>query len=261
MSTLYFHTRDEGTAELRGFEHAHLCQLVRKIAVGTVSLGDGERLKALASKEEAKRIRDPFDIVALDWYRTSLAVNAGGLFTYGGRNLDTFEVVLNTAMALGSDPVRLAARVYAQGDIHAWVDSPNRSWLADVIDEGLDTGVYRRSLNGTSCGWENVTRLLSRSSGGPVVMSYSVSGAFPSERLTDYERDESDASPWDDLTDHQKWDVCMAKLRASGPGHTGLELHPANFKHVRFGHGLSLLDLLAEDYEDRIEAALEGAHP
>jgi len=258
VSRLYFHTRDEGTAELMGFEYHHLCEAVRTIARGTVGLDDGDRLKGLMSPEVARSsFQGVFDLRQLNFYRTCTSTSRRGLATFDGKDLDAFHLVLNTAMALGNDPIRLAVRIFGQGDIHAWVDGSNRSWVADIIDEGLDFGVYRQSLRGTSCGWEDVTSLLRGADDAPVVMSYSVERAFPDGRLTDYVYDEDGMSPFDDLPAEEQWDVAMAGLRSEKrPDRRGLEIKPGDWKGVRFGYGLSMLDLLADDYEERIRRAL-----
>lgn len=259
MSALYFHTRDEGVAELRGFEYHHLCETVREIAEGVVGLNDGGRLKSLMSPTVAQSsFRGPFDLQHLNFYRTCLSTSKRDLATFDGEDLGTFHLVLNTAMALGNDPVRLAVRIFGQGDIHAWIDGPNRAWIADIIQEGLDFGVYRQSLKGTPCGWGDVMSLLRSADDAPVVMSYSVESWFPSELLTDYVRDANDESPWDDLSPQEQWDTAMAGLQSrKRADRQGLEIQPNDWKDVRFGYGLSMLDLLAEDHRERIRKALD----
>lgn len=259
MSRLYFHTRDEGTAELMGFEYHHLCQLVRDVATATLDIHDGERLRSLLrpDRRSTELTGGLFDIRSLDRYKTRIRICEQGILCFDGVDLGTFDTVLNTAMTLGSDPVRLAARIYGQGDIHAWIDGPNRSWIADLIDEGLDTGAYRKGIDDRSSKWEEVQSLLRSSIEAPVVLSYSVGATFPDDRLTDFERDENDESPFDALPADKQWDLAMTTLRSnSKPGWTGLELKPSTWKEARFGYGLSFLDLLADDYRQRIEEAL-----
>jgi hypothetical protein len=100
--------------------------------------------------------------------------------------------------------------------------------------------------------------LLRGADDAPVVMSYSVESWFPDESLTDYARDENDESPWDDLSPQEQWDAAMAGLRSEvRSDRRGLEIQPKDWKDVRFGCGLSMLDLLAEDYQERIRKALD----
>jgi len=108
-------------------------------------------------------------------------------------------VHLNTALATGSDPVRLAAKL--SGWEHVWVDGPDRAWLADVIDEGLEHGPFRRGMwyvdavggghvaeghpdrKWSSQGWEDVTAFLRDRDNEPVVTEHSTGDSFPDRVL------------------------------------------------------------------------------
>ena len=117
--------------------------------------------------------------------RTALSGIGSRDMLVAGVSLDPSSVSLNTALALGSDPVRLAAKIHGWCEVHAWFDGPDRAWAADIIDQGLAAGIYRRGHPadaGYSQGWEQVQALLRERDDEPVVMSYSVCDQFPNQR-------------------------------------------------------------------------------
>lgn len=267
MSRLYFHTR-EATAELMGTE-AHW---LRSIAfdTGCAPLHD-------MSAEFALRLHGLLPIG--HWlkshpvgsgfgrnYQTALrAALDGTVVEFEGRSIDSFALILNTALALGNDVVKLATRLHAQCEIHGWVAGSDRAWMADLIDHGLEVGTLRRTIQphgegpnapAIAQGWEEVTALLRSTDSGPAVLSYSVTSGFPDPRIAGlYICDGDPDDPyavWKELTPDQQWDAAFAKLAAE-PG--GLRIGPDNLS-ARFDHGLSLLDLQADDWADHARKAL-----
>jgi hypothetical protein len=94
-----------------------------------------------------------------------------------GKPLRLSSLILNTALVAGSDPVRLLARLTGQCELHTYVEGPHRAWLADIIKEGLGTGVLRRfgpDVENDHVGWPAVEALLGERDDGPVVVSDSV---------------------------------------------------------------------------------------
>jgi hypothetical protein len=59
------------------------------------------------------------------------------------QSLDRREIILNTALAWGSDPVRLLVRLYGGVGRFLYVEGPHRVWLTTLIEEGRDRGVLR----------------------------------------------------------------------------------------------------------------------
>lgn len=108
-----------------------------------------------------------------------------------GAMLDGFAVVLNTAMRLGSDEVRLLARLHGQCEIHAFVRPDGASFVATLIERGLKIGLYRPAM-----GWEDVRTLLleSASQDRAVVTSYSVTDTFPGRNPETDEPNDWDAA-------------------------------------------------------------------
>lgn len=278
-----------GSAELKGSERAWLAGLVNDIGVGILSLG------SYGHAEHLMDFVDPAHYLYLDpeqerragwqagWassYETAFRVDAGRapLVQFQGRALSTFTLALNTALKLGSDPVKLGARIHGQCELNCWVDGPNRAWMADIIDHGLETGVYRTGPEDASQGWEDVAVFLRSSTEEPVVLYDSIgSEGFPSAYIGDWmpawpegipqthegwdmmsedqkrERDErSDA--WYELSYAEQWAISWPALKAK-KGH-GLEIRPDNWRRFHFGHGLSTLDLVAHDARTRIAKAL-----
>lgn len=208
--------------------------------------------------------------------------------TWKGKTLGSFSLVLNTACRIGGDALKLAARIHGQCEIHCWCEGKDRAWLAGIIDQGLRDGIYRRGMRPekapgvpgelVSQGWDEVAALLRSRDDEPVVMSYSVCDQFPNRYEAGWEPPAgADLRPgwcsdehwaalddstraryradegWERLTDAERWDAAMNTLRTQGGG---LRLDPDDWDSFYFGHGLSVFDLLATDYAERLDRAL-----
>ncbi|MCQ9186233.1 hypothetical protein KMT30_45820 [Streptomyces sp. IBSBF 2953] len=266
MSRVYFHSPTR-TAELRGSERAWLRGLVEDLAVGTLALDQPSRVDRLLNLAHpdhyvARHANRPgAGMPMATAYRLAFLhddSHAAPLIQFRGHSIDAFDLVLNTAMQLGNEQVGLAARLHGQCELHAWVDGPNRAWLADVMQTGVDSGIYRRRLpyhgldgpepgRWTDQGWDDVITLMRERDDEPVVTSFSVTEQFPNEGPGGQSGD-----GWYDLEPAEQWRIGMDWLRQE-PG--GLEFRPDN-KAFRFGHKLTILDLFAPDWEERLEQAL-----
>ncbi|MGW0335478.1 hypothetical protein ACWD0J_27010 [Streptomyces sp. NPDC003011] len=156
---------------------------------------------------------------------------------------------------LGSDIVKLAARLFGQCENNCWVDGSHRAWLADIIDEALTEGAYRRGH-----GWEDVQALLQRRDDQPVVVSYAESFPVPradwGHEVVGADADASDVwAYWETLPIDEQWKVGMRRLTDHD---AQLQLVPA-WTRFRFQPGLSFLDLLADDRDARLERLLNTA--
>jgi hypothetical protein len=289
VSRIYFHS-PSGEAELHGSERAHLGALCSDIAIGVLGLDNSFRAGQLSGVLASDVARVPSGLDYQRWRRdleTRLVVGSmfdRAPFQWRGRPIQSFALILNTALAVGNDAVRLAARLHGQCELHAWVDGPNRAWLADMMQAGLDRSVFRRGFwfedgpgaprRWSDQGWESVMSLLRSRDDEPVVTSYSVTESFPHYSIGDWmppwpegvpldwdELSEDDKQTrsdrqeqWDELDAAEQWRISMVGLR-DDPG--GLEIKPQNWDAFQFRHGLSVLDLFAADRNERLDAVTD----
>lgn len=211
MSRIYFHSKDN-LAELAGAERHFMSHVIGNIAVAAVS-------HLLDEWRESKSV---FRSVVPSWAQSSegdfekafrLVSQRGEM---GGHNV--FALQMNTVMRTGNDVLKLMCRLHGQCEVHAYVEGPNRAWLAGLIERGMKSHLFR-----TGAGWESVVALLREDNTTAVVTSFSVTDWFPH-----YEE--------------QSWDEAMEELRI-GPHGKGLEMKPENWEDYWFDDGVTLLDL------------------
>jgi hypothetical protein len=290
MSRIYFHS-PSGEAEVLGAERAHLGILVNDTAERRVwhyARLYLDPVQKLTSRSHLQPDRPYF----LGRFITAFRVRGDKLLTWRGREIDAFAMALNTAIDLDGEGMRLVARLEGQCEIHCYVEGENRAWLAGLIQDALDAGMLRHGM-----GWDapprnpygkggGVIPLLRSRADEPVVMSYSVEASFPYAAhvampphpqewipegwstegwaaLSDDERagyrDEGRSDAFDNLPETERWAFAMDWLRSRSET-MGLELKPDDWGTFRFGHGLTVLDLEAPDWQARVEQAL-GLEP
>lgn len=187
-----------------------------------------------------------------------------------GAKLDLYHLGLNTAVAMGSDPVRLLAKLAGQCEIHAYVEGKNRAWLADIIEAGVRDNILRTWKQDQYPGWPGVVELLRSRDNEPVVASYSVTNTFPNYniarthgawaievdhnaiRQTYHLEEDDDPAEWEssylsdrwyDLPEAERWDRAMAGLhKADEKGY--LEIKPETLGTQGYGNGISAFDLM-----------------
>ena len=174
MSRIYFHS-EHGTAEVSGVERhnaGRICNHLLILALGADSEFDDNHspLRALLPPGHYALSSGRF----LSSFRVACSGFDDMVLSAGGVQSTPFSASLNTALVMGSDPIRLLARLHGQCEIHAYVEGPNREWLAGIISEGLRSGVMRGR-----CHWEDAVTLLRSGDDSPVVTSYSVCESFP----------------------------------------------------------------------------------
>lgn len=291
MSRVNFRS-PSGDAELRGSERAWLGGLVDDIACGALSLDSVSRIDRIRELIIPGHYMEKMSTTEVGWgpqwrssFETALRVSlGGGVLAYQGKTIGSFSLLLNTACLLGNDQVKLAARIHGQCEIHGYVEGPNRAWLADIMQRGLDTGIYRTELPGRyRMGWEDVIALLRSRDDEPVAMSYSGCEAFPNPEVAGNapppmpdgwrpkgwteqewadvaEGDRSDYwneginERWYEQPPEAQWEQGMQAIRSGG---NGLEISPDNWDTFRFTHELTVFDLYADDWRDRLKRALE----
>jgi hypothetical protein len=253
MSRIYFHS-EHATAELRGSERAYMGIFCGNLLVATLeplddfSYRDGsnplQRLVPPDSYIHAYAAGMQWTERFRQWARTSFGDDG---FVYQDRRVARSTVALNTALAIGNDPVKLMARLHGQCEIHCWVEGPHRAWLAGIMQHGRASGLYRADQ-----GWEAVIDLLLSRDDSPVVCSYSVTEQFPDKGLVADaglwepgadEYGEEDWDAWYDLPTAEQWRLGMAALR--GRAGRGLELTPDGWDAYYFKDGVTGLDLRA----------------
>ena len=92
-----------------------------------------------------------------------------GPLTLNGTQYSLLDLQLNSAIAVGGDAMKLAARLHGQCEIHCYVEGPNRAWLASLIEDAFAKHIFR-----TGQGWEETCTMLRKSADSPVVCSFSV---------------------------------------------------------------------------------------
>lgn len=194
-----------------------------------------------------------------------------------GVALQSANCELNAALVAGSDPIRLAAKIGGWGRQHAWIDGPDRTWAADVIDKALQAGIFRRgewyvdeACDGLAkdaperkwaeTGWQEVTGLLRARADEPVVMSRSTDEQFPNPEIAGWRPPAGVRGPieqpdlygaWQMLDEPEQWRLAMTGLKAARPW---AQLTP-DLAYWTFGIGVSIYDLYAPDRVERVLAA------
>lgn len=265
MSSVDFKS-EHAAANLRGSEGHYLQSLPAHIAIGLLNPTSFRARDSLAGIiEPASHLLTLNDAAFGTFFTTSWFTDIGGEFAWRGQPLDTFQISLNTAVALGGDPLRFACRLGAKG--YPYVEGPSRAWLASIIDEGLSTGVFRSPGQG----WEEVAGMLRERDDEPVVITFSgdgggfpspyLGGWFPAELGDDYSKlAEGQIPAWEARQDEwyesgdepMKWRIAVQALRSS---RDGLEMRPDTWTDLYFGRGITVFDLLAHDRAERLDRA------
>lgn len=261
MSRVYFHTKTKD-AEIGGAERHWWGALCRRVSDGFLDITSGfcdDRInhirKFVAPGHYLHRYADARQFA--DHFTTAFHVGYGdALLVYKGKPIEPLILQLNTALTFGGDALKLAARLHGSCEIHCWVEQENRAWLADMIERAVSVDVFRKSHPGSNhVGYENAVSLLRHPEHvGPVVCSYSVCEQFPGVHLL---KPDNAGDDWYekayDIPKDERWDRSMTALRETDGG---LELKPENWDEFRFGHRLSVLDLMAHDAEARLDEAI-----
>jgi hypothetical protein len=239
MSRVYFHS-PRGTAHVSGAERANAGFMVDKIGLALLRAVDPYQGDvAWMGRCVEPSPEDLSDTRNLRHLATHLRFGGNVAFVASdGKRHDVWTVLLNTALRVGSRPMKFLARMHGQCEIHGWVEGTNRAWLADLIEQGRRDGLYRADM-----GWESVVALLRANGDEPVVMSYSVCMSFPNESVAGFDAPDGDeGQAWDALTNEERWHLGMKGLRAQGGG---LELKPEGFDDYYFGSGANAFTIEA----------------
>lgn len=275
MSSCDF-TSPSGAASVSGREWHRLRQVLHKMTTGVLDSRNSfhqERLEELSGVRapawSGKAGDGPDYYAAFQQWATSMEFrvtnDVTGDFSWRGMPLKKLGLVCNTAMILGGDPVRLAVRLIAQADGDGcWAEGADRAWLAGIIRGGLESGAFASreiaqlddGARWFPTGWEDVAALLESRDDEPVVVTYSVSGAFggpPPGWRPDLDGSDDRMDQWYATPAAERWAAGVDGLRTWRPG---ARLTPVTWADVRWDHGLSVLDLLADDWIERLNGAV-----
>lgn len=246
MSGIYFHSID-GEVRVSGSERAHFGLFCQDLAWNLVGRhakeydGHPSPLRGIFPESHYLRSSKDFSRDARNYF----CGRSDEFIFVDGKRISIFYLQLNTALCLGNDFVKLAARIHGQCEIHCYVEGCNRKWLAGIIQDGFDSGFYRDGM-----GWPDVINLLSAVDDSPVVMSYSVCERFPSALSANVDGD-SERDAWLELPKIKKWSTAMSGLRKSN---SGLELKPDdwNFPNFQFGNGETATWLAEHLFKEKV---------
>jgi hypothetical protein len=146
------------------------------------------------------------EIAGAERYHLLTEVNNLAYNTPTGRSAGPLPGVpqLNAVLGMGTDLAILVARLAGQIELLLWVDGPNRTWLANIIERGTRTGVLR-----VESGWPAAVQLLLSTDTEPVFI-YSTQG----EPFPNAEQWAGDEEGWQALAEADKWAHCEGVLRA-----------------------------------------------
>jgi hypothetical protein len=234
VSRICIHTRKGDVIGISGSERFNMGFVVTDLFFGVLSRLDFDEVKQFLPEDSYLRSK----INSQSFYK-SLRVYAhtGGLigagFVYNGKHYDQFDIASNTVMRMGSDAVKLYARIHGQCEIHCYVMPDNIEWFNSIVKQGLKDRIFREGH-----GWEDVLNIENKN-GSPIVFSYSVCDAFPNPYTAEWEDDYGNDTFYD-LPYEEQWDMSFNKLRED----KSLEITPGNWKDYFLGDGISALDFL-----------------
>jgi len=240
MSRIYFHSIN-GEKEIWGAERALAGHYINQLALSILNVKENySKLYSVLNPESY--LINPRIGHEVDDMETAIRVNWGfgsPLFIIDNKPVNIWQVLLNTAMAIGSDQIRLLTRLHAQCEIYSYIKGKNREWFADIISGGLDAKIYREQS-----GWKELIEFLISDNKNTVVTSYSVCTCFPNPYILGYGGDNA----WEDfarLNKKAQWEKCLKELYKSSEG---LEISPENF-YVRFGNEINAFELINKLYK------------
>jgi hypothetical protein len=230
MSSIYFHFSDGSRERVSGSERAHMGILTGDMARSVLSFvqnGPHWLQGLLPDKSHWKN-------GAFDEQQAKYALSSfdGDILNLNGECYDVWQTVLNTAMTLGSTPVKLCCRIHACCEIWGRVEGPNRKWFADLCEDARKALIFRDDM-----GWEETIAAIRNGDDSPVVMSYSVCEQFPASGLFKFDSDD-ESEEWEEKDYSERWSECVESLRKGWP-----EIKPEDFDTFRFGKGVDLLQL------------------
>ena len=239
MSRVYFHSID-GEVEIWGAERALAAQYINKIGLSFLDIKENYELlkSAIHPGHYLANINDnKFNDKYPAWEAIKTAISVGfgerPFLMLDNKPVNEWRLMLNTAMDIGSDPIKFFVRLHAQCEIHCYIKGRNRKWLSEIIEEGLKTSIYRESA-----GWKGVIDFLLSNDKNTVVMSYSVCSPFPNPSVLGI-TGEDQWEEFEKLSKKVKWEKCLKEIYKTKT----LEISP-KMLDVGFGDGMNVFEFL-----------------
>lgn len=159
----------------------------------------------------------------------------------------SFELAINTALVMGSDPIRLLARMHATCELHGYMFPHDRAFIADIIEEGVESGILRQYMSyytyegATPSGWLALAEHLRQPDLSPVVMSYSVCDSFPNYSIWSEGGNEGGYEEYAALSEGRQWSECFVALTKLRPW---ARLEEKSFCDTHIEPGTTAFDLV-----------------
>lgn len=262
MSAITFTTRD-GQATVGGRERVYGATLAGRLTASVLDL-DGRDAAArnrrilpasffqhaTLAQHQATREGRPFSLtdVFAAWAPLAAMFGEDVDLRIGDQRAQVSEVVTNTAIVGGSDPVTLLARIHASAEEGLFVDAPQRNWLAKTIETGVQTRILRANAR-----WAETAEML-RTESGPVFITTEVSvSAMLGLAAEIYTRDQSDEQRWaaeetfESQSAAKQWDQTIDAVREARSGDRcwWLTLAQEHFHEPAYQDGLTAFDAIA----------------
>lgn len=248
MGRILFHEQGFPNLVISGSERAYADLLTRKLFLALFDFdGDVPSSPAWQRQIFSPKLKQAAEHLTNDAAKErvnqmlSFSFGDQGLLEVDGKNIDIFSLTLNTAIAAGSDPIKLLARIHGSCELHGWIDGPDRAWLAAIVEDGLRSLVLRPDH-----GWEALMERLLARSDRPLVSSFSVCDSFPNRhtaREGGWTPDPSNEDAFYELSSDEQWRLALAGLRAETNRSTR-QLRPDHWSAYRFAHKYSVFDLI-----------------
>lgn len=240
LSRIYFHTKKR-EVEVRGTERAYmnvLCGDITNAIFRPLITAYKEPQRILNYIPKDSYLHSVSSINIKRDFETFISVSDGYLL-FKNQKVACFDLILNTALVVGSDPIKLYARIHGQCEIHCYILPNNFEWLSKIIQQGLNSNIFRGGIRGYPTRWDDVLELLKNTKDSPIVLSYSVCDQFPNRFVAKWE-DDCDGEDWYKLSGEQQWELAFSELEKD----KGLEITPENWDDFYFMDGISAFDFV-----------------
>ena len=146
-------------------------------------------------------------------------------FEFAGNRYNLCDMILATGTSLASPALQFAMRIHCHCEKFPYIQGHNRNWAADLFEECVALHIFDEPT---------VVKVIDflRNGDGLVVMDYSTTDSFLSERYIGLRYDYEKECYAEQLTREELWDRCTAKLLVENQE---LEITPENLKSCRYG--------------------------